>query len=265
MSENKKLKIAYALRPVVIVDEDGKKMIRYEKFHPVTTGNAVIIDGKTLKNKLTEYYTKNEVDSIAEASGKVKSVNGQEGEVLITAAGIGALVPTDIEGKVDKVEGKGLSTEDFTTVLKEKLDSLNNYDDTSVRGLITGLQQAIDVLSGKENTTEAIDSVNEIIAFLETFKNDKTLANVLATMMEDMEQWVEEKGYAGAAELNGLKDELASVAKTGSYNDLSDKPTIPTVPGSLPANGGNADTVDNYHFVVGSIAGTDTNTIYFVV
>lgn len=32
-----------------------------------------------------------------------------------------------------------------------------------------------------------------------------------------------------------------------SYNDLSDKPTIPTIPESLPANGGNADTVDNKH------------------
>ena len=28
-----------------------------------------------------------------------------------------------------------------------------------------------------------------------------------------------------------------------SYNDLTDKPTIPTIPSSLPANGGNADTV----------------------
>ena len=34
---------------------------------------------------------------------------------------------------------------------------------------------------------------------------------------------------------------LADVATSGSYNDLTDKPTIPT---SLPANGGNADTVD---------------------
>jgi len=32
-----------------------------------------------------------------------------------------------------------------------------------------------------------------------------------------------------------------------SYNDLSDKPTIPTIPSSLPANGGNADTVDGKH------------------
>ncbi|MGN0999705.1 MAG: tail fiber domain-containing protein [Faecousia sp.] len=40
---------------------------------------------------------------------------------------------------------------------------------------------------------------------------------------------------------------LASVATTGSYDDLTNKPTIPTVPTSLPANGGNADTVDNKH------------------
>lgn len=36
---------------------------------------------------------------------------------------------------------------------------------------------------------------------------------------------------------------LAEVATSGSYNDLSDKPTIPTIPSSLPANGGNATTV----------------------
>lgn len=40
---------------------------------------------------------------------------------------------------------------------------------------------------------------------------------------------------------------LAKVATSGSYSDLSNKPTIPTIPASLPANGGNADTVDGKH------------------
>lgn len=40
---------------------------------------------------------------------------------------------------------------------------------------------------------------------------------------------------------------LAPVATSGSYNDLDDKPAIPTMPTSLPANGGNADTVDGMH------------------
>jgi len=32
-----------------------------------------------------------------------------------------------------------------------------------------------------------------------------------------------------------------------SYNDLTDRPSIPSIPASLPANGGNADTVDGMH------------------
>lgn len=34
---------------------------------------------------------------------------------------------------------------------------------------------------------------------------------------------------------------------THAYADLTGKPTIPSIPASLPANGGNADTVDNKH------------------
>ena len=39
----------------------------------------------------------------------------------------------NIANKVDKVEGKGLSTEDFTTELKAKLEGLSNYDDTEIK------------------------------------------------------------------------------------------------------------------------------------
>ena len=45
---------------------------------------------------------------------------------------------------------------------------------------------------------------------------------------------------------------LSTVATSGSYNDLSNKPTIPTVPSSLPANGGNADTVGGYTIWTGT-------------
>ena len=47
---------------------------------------------------------------------------------------------------------------------------------------------------------------------------------------------------------------LAKVATSGSYNDLSNKPTIPTIPSSLPANGGNADTVGGYTIWTGTQA-----------
>ena len=44
------------------------------------------------------------------------------------------------ENKVDKVKGKGLSTEDFTTELKSKLESLENYDDTEIKEDISNLE-----------------------------------------------------------------------------------------------------------------------------
>lgn len=57
---------------------------------------------------------------------------------------------------------------------------------------------------------------------------------------------------------------LSTVATSGSYNDLTNKPT------SLPANGGNADTVGGYTIWSGTqaqldaITTKDANTIYLV-
>lgn len=175
-------------------------------------------------------------------------------------------------GFVKGVSGKGFSTEDFTTALRTKLEGLSNYDDTDVRGLITGLQNALDTLSGKENVTEAIDTVNEIIAFLDTFKNNDSLASVLATMKSEIEGWVEGKQDL-ITESNKLDFSLIGNVPEdlgGGYqkpeggipaSDLAEG----VIPTSLPADGGNADTVDNYHIVVGDSAGTAPNTIYVVI
>lgn len=60
-----------------------------------------------------------------------------------------------IEGKVDKVSGKGLSTNDYTTKEKNKLASLTNYSDSEVRELITAL-------------TLKVNGLEERVAALET-------------------------------------------------------------------------------------------------
>ena len=44
----------------------------------------------------------------------------------------------DVSGKVDKVVGKGLSSNDYTDADKLKLAGLENYDDTQIRELIAG-------------------------------------------------------------------------------------------------------------------------------
>ena len=45
-------------------------------------------------------------------------------------------VDSELSEKVDKVNGKGLSTNDYTNTEKSKLASLSNYDDTEVRSMI---------------------------------------------------------------------------------------------------------------------------------
>lgn len=71
------------------------------------TGTLWDFMGQTTTVDLSNYYTKD------------ATYNKTEVDNLLAA-------------KVDKVEGKGLSTEDFTTELKTKLEGLENYDDTAL-------------------------------------------------------------------------------------------------------------------------------------
>lgn len=61
----------------------------------------------------------------------------------------------NIANKVDKVEGKGLSTEDYTTGEKQKLAGLNNYDDTAIKKEIQELDD-----NQIHITTEKSDNLN---------------------------------------------------------------------------------------------------------
>lgn len=59
------------------------------------------------------------------------------------------------QNKEDKVEGKGLSTEDYTTQEKNKLASLQNYNGDEVRELISALNLRLTTLEGDYEALEA--------------------------------------------------------------------------------------------------------------
>lgn len=73
---------------------------------------------------------------------------------------------TKIETKVNKVSGKQLSTEDYTTSEKEKLASLANYDDTTVKGDIAANTAAIE--SEVKRAKAAESTINKKIPILQT-------------------------------------------------------------------------------------------------
>ena len=64
------------------------------------------------------------------------------GEIDLSEYYTKAQVDSALENKVDKVTGKGLSTNDFTNADKTKLNSLENYDDTEVKSDIETLEES---------------------------------------------------------------------------------------------------------------------------
>lgn len=84
-----------------------------------------------------------------------------------------------LEGKVDKVSGKQLSTEDFTTALKTKLEGMNSFDPTEINNKINGLQTQVDTLVNGD-ASAAIESFNEIINFLNGIEDTESLEGIIA-------------------------------------------------------------------------------------
>lgn len=95
------------------------------------------VEKETGKGLSTNDYTDAEKTKLAgiEAGAEVNIINEvQVNSVALTPDANGA-VNVDISGKVDKEQGKGLSTEDFTTALKTKLEGIEFATDNDIDGL----------------------------------------------------------------------------------------------------------------------------------
>lgn len=86
---------------------------------------------------------------------------------------------------VEKEDGRQLSTEDFTTVLKEKLEGLENYDDAAITAVVNDLRSDFDTLVGGDTTT-AIGSFNEVVAFLEGLEDTESLSGIIASLEQQI-------------------------------------------------------------------------------
>lgn len=120
------------------------------------------VDKVTGKGLSTEDYTTIEktklaglenYDDTAVKNDIASNTAAIEAEVTRATAAESAL-DTKIDTKVDKVEGKQLSTEDYTTVEKTKLASLENYDDTTVKADIAANTAAITAEVTRAKTAE---------------------------------------------------------------------------------------------------------------
>lgn len=92
--------------------------------------------------------------------------------------------------KLDSLDttNKQLSTEDFTTALKEKLQGLTNYDDSELDAKIEALKSRLDTLLGSGDVTDVIDTYKEIEDFLQGITNTQTLTGLLQEMKSEIVQ-----------------------------------------------------------------------------
>ena len=136
-----------------------------------------------------------------------------------------------IDTKVDKVDGKGLSTNDYITADKTKVTNVNEVIEAAAKSVTaTGISITLDkrnlVTNAVENIELDLPASTTALAGL-MLPSDKTKLNGIAAGAEVNvnADWNATKGDAFI--LN--KPTLATVATSGSYNDLTNKPTIPTV------------------------------------
>ena len=133
------------------VIEDGNRY-RYNRTNIVdeTLGRWRKVEGGAGATDLIDYYKKTEVDEL-------------------------------LGGKVSAEDGKGLSTNDFTTLEKEKLAGLENYNDDAVMEHISNSEQAItdiqavigaDALTTTAQTVKG--AINEVKGNAETGLTDLT-------------------------------------------------------------------------------------------
>jgi hypothetical protein len=166
---------------------------------------------------------------ISNGSGQAVTANISQIKQVVTE---GLATVKQLNDKVDKVDGKQLSTQDFTTALKEKLQGLSNYDDTTLTNAISTLRADFNALVSGDTTT-AIKTFNEVIAFLDGITDTQDLAGIIASIerqiagkqntIEDLEA-IRQGAAKGATALQSIpeqyvtEDKLQGYATTDSVN-----------------------------------------------
>lgn len=116
------------------------------------------------------------VGNIAEHAESVAE-QALESSASVATAAAQAVVDT----KVDKIVGKGLSTEDYTTAEKQKLAGLENYVDTEINARVDQVEAEVatkvDKVTGKGlSTNDYTDAEKQKLANLASYESDPVFA-----------------------------------------------------------------------------------------
>lgn len=157
-------------------------------------------------------------------------------------------VNSGLSNKVDKESGMGLSQNSFTTEEKNKLASLENYDDSAI---VEELSEKADISDIPTATSEldndsgfitkdvddltyypTNDSVNSIVSLKQNIIDSEN--KLSADYVDDTSAT---NKFVTATDITNWN---AKSDFSGNYNDLTNKPTIPVVDSSISTSSTNA-------------------------
>lgn len=165
----------------------------------------------------------------------------------------GYATKSDLNSKVDKVEGKELSSNDFTDEEKEKLSKLSNYDDTIIKELINTKANNSDL--HYHDNKSVLDKITEeklvewdnksdfdgdydslinkpIIPNIDGLATEEFVTNKIAQASLGGGE-VDLSGYATKDELNSKADVNHTHNEYATKTELSDKANINDIPDML--------------------------------
>lgn len=220
---------------IYALDEEVMKIAVYDTDADGVVDNAKQLDGHPVSDFLTsaslsDYYTKSQTDTAL--AGKVDKVNGKglstndytDADKTIVSGTTSAL-----NGKVDKVEGKGLSKNDFTDAYRDQIGT-NKAD---VQNALTRIGNLDDlVTTHKNNLVRAVNDAYNHGGVGDASIND--LSDVTVSNPADGQvlkynsassKWENGSGGSGGAStLSDLTDTAIATPSTGQalvYNSVN--------------------------------------------
>ena len=227
---------------------------------------------------LSDYALKTELPTVPTKASQLQNDKGYITEIpseYITETELSAkgylTEHQDISGKVDKINGKGLSTNDYTTEEKNKLNGIeenaNNYSLPIASSTVLG---GIKIGSGLSIDSNGVLSSNGGSSDLSNYqtKTDNTLTTTDKTIV----------GAINELDIESIKAEDFEDSSVVIDNNLTsrvsaletNKADVSSIPTTLPANGGNSDTVSGFSIWVGTqveydaITTKSSTTLYFI-
>lgn len=220
-------KVNLAIENSYVVEDTTKKtkvkvlMLKGEKGDPGSgTGSG---------DMLKSVYDTNDngvVDNAEKVNGKTVESDVPANAVFTDTVYDDTAIQATIANKVDKENGKGLSTNDYT-----------DADQTKLAGIAVGAE--VNVQSDWSETDTSSDAY---------IQNKPTIP----TVPTNVSSFTNDAGYQTASDVSSAiagkanTADLATVATSGDYGDLNNKPTIPTVNDATLTIQKNSTTVDTF-------------------